>query len=139
MVTFNSNIKYVLGILIPIILVGCGSTNINSFLLPSSAELSDDLIDETDEDASGDQSDENSDESEDSESDSGILLSLRVDSSSLTEDNDSTMVSVTLSEAIAVDCTVTLALSGDATLDTDYSIDNTVLIITAGALSLIHI
>jgi hypothetical protein len=135
MVTFNSNIKYVLGILIPIILTGCGSTNINSFLLSSSAELSDDLIDEADEDTSGDQSDEDSDESEDSESDSGILLTLSVDSSSLTEDNDSTTVTVTLSEAIDVDCTVTLALSGDATLDTDYSIDDTVLVITAGETS----
>ena len=120
------NKRLLLLLMLGVLFVVSCTNNANQFLYDASDTLSDSYIEDTEEE----------EEEEDQDSVSGILVLLSVDPSSITEDDDSAIVTVTLSEATSEICTVNLSLSGDATLDSDYSIGSTVLVIPAGSTSI---
>ena len=62
-------------------------------------------------------------------------VSLRADSSNLAENAGTVLINATLNKTAASTTTVLLSLSGSATLNTDYSIDNTTIEIPAGSLT----
>ena len=62
-------------------------------------------------------------------------VSLRADSSNLAENAGTVLINATLNKTAASTTTVLLSLSGSATLNTDYNIDNTTIEIPAGSLT----
>ena len=62
-------------------------------------------------------------------------VSLKAASSNLAENAGTVLINATLSKTAASTTTVLLSLSGSATLNTDYSIDNTTIEIPAGSLT----
>ena len=62
-------------------------------------------------------------------------VSLRTDSSNLAENAGTVLINATLNKTAASTTTVLLSLSGSATLNTDYNIDNTTIEIPAGSLT----
>ncbi|MEY3046229.1 MAG: hypothetical protein RL242_3071, partial [Pseudomonadota bacterium] len=63
------------------------------------------------------------------------VVSLQTSSSNLAENAGTVLVNITLNKTISSTTTVTLSLSGSATLNRDYRIDSTTLQIPAGSLS----
>ncbi len=62
-------------------------------------------------------------------------VSLRADSSNLAENAGTVLINATLNKTAASTTSVLLSLSGSATLNTDYNIDNTTIEIPAGSLT----